>query len=671
MELEKHGDVRIDPYYWLRERDTPEVIEYLRAENAYYEERTAHTRELQDSLFDEYKSRIREEDESVPYLKDGYWYQTLERKGKEYPIYTRRKDGEDTAEVLFDVNEMAAGFDYFHLSSFAVSPDNRRVSYGVDTVSRRIYTLHVRHLDSGELLEDTIPLTTGRSVWASDNRTLFYTRIDEQTLRPFQIYRHVLGTPVEEDVLVYEEEDETFRTFIYRSKSKEYLVIGSESTVSSEYRFARADRPEDEFQIIAPRERDLEYEVLHYGDYFYLYTNKDGARDFKLMRTSVDRTGTENWEDVIPHRPGVFLEDAEIFSDFLVLSEREQGLERIRVRSWDGQTDYYIPFESETYLTGLSVNPAFDTHKLRYFFNEMKEPASIWEFDMKTREAKLLKRFEVPDPNFTPDNYRSERLWAPSGDGKKIPISIVYHKDFEPGQGKPLLLYGYGSYGHTIDPGFSPNRLSLLDRGFAFAIAHVRGGQYLGREWYEEGRMLRKKNTFFDFVDCARHLITEGYADPGHLYAMGGSAGGLLMGAVLNMAPELFHGVIASVPFVDVLTTMLDDTIPLTTGEYDEWGNPNQLEYYEYIKSYSPYDNVAPMRYPHILVTTGYHDSQVQYWEPAKWVARLRDRKTDTNELLFYTQMETGHSGSSGRFESLRDLAREHAFLLDLEGLRE
>ncbi len=654
----------------MRERDSPEVLDHLKSENAYYDAMTAHTKGLQDKLFSEYKSRIKEDDESVPFLKNGYWYQTLERTGLEYPIFTRRKDGKQEAEVLFDVNEMAQGHDYYSLT-YTISSDNLKAAFGVDTVSRRIYTIRFKDLESGELLTDQLDQTTGRAVWAADHRTVFYTRINPETLRPYQIYRHVLGTPTEEDVLVYEEKDETFRAYVYRTKSREFIIIGSESTVSSEYRFIRSDRPMDEFQLMAARIRDLEYDVYHYGSHFYFLTNKDGATDFKLMRAGCERTSPEDWEEVIPHRPGVLLEDIEIFSDYIALCERSEGLGRIRVLSWDGSSDYYLPVDSETYVIGFGINPNFDSSRVRYYFNKMTLPGSIWEYDMGKREAALLKQQEIPDPGFDPDNYHSERIWAKAEDGKEIPISIVSRKEVNKGMDTPLLLYGYGSYGYTVDPYFSTNRLSLLDRGFTFAIAHIRGGQYLGRHWYEEGKLLNKKNTFTDFIACARHLIDQGYTSSDHLYAKGGSAGGLLMGAVMNMAPELFHGVVANVPFVDVVTTMLDETIPLTTGEYDEWGNPNDPVYYHYIKSYSPYDNVARMAYPNLLVTTGYHDSQVQYWEPAKWIARLRERNTGSGKVLFHTQMETGHSGSSGRFEALRDIARDHAFLLELEGTME
>lgn len=668
--LQIHGDNREDPYFWMRDRDAPEVIDYLNSENAYYEAQMVHTKKLQEKLFSEYRSRIKEDDESVPFLKNGYWYQTLERAGLEYPIYTRRKDGQDEAEVLFDVNEMAQGHDYFSLT-YAISSDNRKAAYGVDTVSRRIYTIRFKDLETGELLSDLLEHTTGRAVWASDHRTVFYTRINPETLRPYQIYRHVLGTSTDQDELVYEENDETFRTYVYKTKSREFIIIGSESTVSSEYRFIRSDRQMDEFRLIAPRVRDLEYDVFHYGSHFYFLTNKDGATDFKLMRTGLERTSVEDWEEVIPHRPGVLLEDVEIFTDHLALCERSKGLGRIRVLSWDGSSDYYLPVDSETYVIGFGINPNFDSMRVRYYFNTMTAPGSIWEWDMQDRKPILLKQQEIPDPGFDPNNYQSERIWAKAEDGKQIPISVISRKEFRKGMGAPLLLYGYGSYGYTVDPYFSTNRLSLLDRGFAFAIAHVRGGQYLGRQWYEDGKMLKKKNTFTDFISCARHLVGQGYTTPDHLYAKGGSAGGLLMGAVMNMAPDLFHGIVANVPFVDVVTTMLDETIPLTTGEYDEWGNPNDPEYYHYIKSYSPYDNVERIDYPHLLVTTGYHDSQVQYWEPAKWIARLRERNTGNGKLLFHIQMETGHSGSSGRFEALRDIARDQAFLLELEGILE
>ncbi len=670
--LEFHGDVRIDDYYWMNNRENPDVIDYLKRENEYNEKMTAHTKEFQEKLFEEMKSRIKEDDKSVPYKLNGYWYLTRFEKGYDYPIYSRKKDSLDAPEeVMFNVNEKAAGHDYYSLGGLNVSEDNKLVAFGVDTVSRRKYTIQVKNLETGEILSDKIDNTTGGSTWASDNKTLFYTKKDDQTLRSFRIYKHVLGTDASEDELVYEEEDETFNTYVYKSKSWDYIIIGSASTLTTEYRVLKADNPNGEFKVIQDRERGMEYSISHFGDHFYILTNKDDATNFKLMKTPVDATSSENWTDVIPHREDFLLEDIDIFKEYLVVSERNNGLNKIRISRWDGDKEYYIPFDNETYTAYTSINPSFDTEILRYTYNSLTTPTSVIDFNMKTGEKTVLKEQEVLGGNFDKDNYTSERIWATAADGTKVPVSLVYRKGMEKNGKNPVLQYAYGSYGSTIDPYFSSVRLSLLDRGFIYAIAHIRGGEYLGRNWYEDGKLFKKKNTFTDFIDVSKHLIEEKYTSEEHLYAMGGSAGGLLMGAVVNMAPELYNGVIAAVPFVDVVTTMLDDSIPLTTGEYDEWGNPNNLEYYEYMKSYSPYDNVTAQDYPNMLVTTGLHDSQVQYWEPAKWVAKLRDMKTDNNKLLFHTNMEAGHGGASGRFEALKEVAEEYAFLLDLEGITE
>ena len=667
--LEQHGDVRTDPYFWLRDRDSEEVLEYLRAENAYYEAMTAHTLEFQERLFLEMKSRIREDDSSVPYKRNGYWYITRYETGKEYPVYTRHKENLEAAEeLLFDGNKMAEGFEFFDLKGISISPDNRLASFGVDTLSRRQYNIRVRNLDTGEIYPDLLEHTTGSSVWAADNKTLFYTRKDPVTLRSTCIYKHVLGTPVSEDQLVYEETDESFNTYVYKSKSRKYIIIGSSSTLTTEYRILRADRPQGHFEVFSPRERGVEYSIYHYGTHFYIVTNRDGAHNFKVMKAREGNTAVGYWEDFIPHREDVLIEDIEIFRDYYVVCERHLGLNRILVNRWDQSERYYLPFDNETYVAYPYVNLDFDTDQLRYVYNAMTAPYSVIDFNMKTREKIIRKEQEVLDPNFKKENYRSRRVWAPARDGVNVPISLVYHKDTPMDGSAPLLQYGYGSYGSTIDPYFSTTRLSLLDRGFVYAISHVRGGEYLGRPWYEEGKLLRKKNTFYDFVDCSRYLISEKYSSPDRLYAYGGSAGGLLVGAVINMEPGLYRGVIAAVPFVDVVTTMLDESIPLTTGEYDEWGNPGQKEHYAYMKSYSPYDNVEEKEYPHMLVTCGLHDSQVQYWEPAKWVAKLRDLKTDSNQLFLYTNMEAGHGGASGRFNALKETAREYAFLLDLEG---
>jgi oligopeptidase B len=670
--LEMHGDIRIDNYYWLNERENDEVIDYLERENDYYDKMTVHTNDLQKDLFEEMKSRIKEDDESVPYKYNGYYYITKFEKGKDYPIYTRKKDSlEAEEELLFDVNDMAEGHSYYNLSGLSVSPDNTKVSFGVDTISRRKYTIYIKDLVSGKLLNENIPLTTGGSTWANDNETLFYTQKDEQTLRSNKIYRHRLGTSSEKDDLIFTEEDETFGTFVYKTKSKKFLVIGSYSTLTTEYRIVNADTPFEEFEIFQPRVRGLEYNISHYEDSFYVLTNKDGATNFKLMKTPDTKTLMENWVDMIPHRKDVLLEDIEIFKEYYVLAERNNGLNKIKIVRWDGSNEYYLPFDNETYTAYASVNPEFDSKILRYVYNSLTTPSSIIDFNMETKEQTVLKETEVLGGKFDKNNYDSKRVWATAKDGAKVPVSMVYRKGIEMNGKNPLLLYAYGSYGSTVDPYFSTVRLSLLDRGFIFAIAHVRGSEYLGRDWYEDGKLFNKKNTFTDFVDVSKYLIEEKYTSSEHLYANGGSAGGLLMGAITNMAPELYNGVVAAVPFVDVTTTMLDDSIPLTTGEYDEWGNPNEKEYYEYMTSYSPYDQVEAKAYPNLLVTTGLHDSQVQYWEPAKWVAKLRDMKIDDNLLLLHINMDAGHGGASGRFNALKKYARSYAFLLDLEGIKE
>lgn len=667
--LEKHGDVRIDDYYWLRERENPEVIEYLEQENAYNDQMTAHTKQFQKDLFEEMKARIKEDDESVPYKFNGYWYIVKYETGKDYPIYVRKRESLDAEEeLLFDCNKMAEGEAFFKLTGISISKNNKLVAYGVDRVGRNQFCIQIKNLETGEIYPEKILQTTGSSSWANDNRTLFYSKRNEETLRSDKIYKHILGTDPEEDKLVFFEEDETFNTYIYKTKSQEYLIIGSSSTLSDEYRILKADKPDAGFKLFDKRERGLEYGISHFEDHFYILTNKDEAFNFKLLKTPVEKTLRSNWEEVISHREEVLLEGIDIFRNYLVLSERSRGLNQIRIMRWDGSEDYYLPFESDTYTAGTGHNPDFDTDVLRFGYNSLTTPSSVIDFHMKTRESEVKKEQQVLDPDFKKENYLSERVWATAEDGVKIPISLVYKKGMLRDGKNPLLLYAYGSYGHTIDPSFSTTRLSLLNRGFVYAIAHVRGGEYLGRKWYEDGKLLKKKNTFTDFIACSQFLIEKKYTSPEHLYAMGGSAGGLLMGAILNMAPHLYNGVIASVPFVDVITTMLDDSIPLTTGEYDEWGNPNDKEYYDYIKSYSPYDNVSAQDYPNILVTTGLHDSQVQYWEPAKWVAKLRELKTDTNKLLFHTNMEAGHHGASGRFESLKEVAEDFAFLLDLEG---
>lgn len=668
--LEKHGDTRTDDYFWMNERDAPEVLEFLEGENSYYDTVTAHTKPLQEALFKEMKERIKEDDASVPYYYNGYWYYVRFETGKNYPIYARKKGALEAAEeVMFDNNTMAEGHSYFNQAGYSVSENTELAAFGVDTVSRRQYVLRIKDLKTGELYPEKIENTTGGVVWANDDKTFFYSRKDQQTLRSDKIYKHVLGTDPADDELIYEEKDETFACGVDKSKSKDYIFIVSGSTLSTEVRFAKADGPDFDFKTLQPRQRGLEYNVSHFGEHFYMVTNKDGATNFKLMKTPVSATGAEHWTEVIPHRADTLLEDIEIFREYLVVDERRNGLNHINIKRWDGDQDYYLPFNNETYNVYSSINPDFDTNKLRYSYNALNTPPSVVEFDMRTKEKKVLKEAEVLGGTFDKDNYGTKRLWATADDGVRVPISVIYKKGLTLDGSNPLLQYAYGSYGHTTDPSFSFSRLSLLDRGFIFAIAHVRGGEYMGRSWYEDGKLLKKKNTFTDFIACSKYLIDQKYTSPGHLYAYGGSAGGLLIGAVANMAPELYKGMIAAVPFVDVVTTMLDDSIPLTTGEYDEWGNPDELEYYDYIKSYSPYDQVTKQNYPNLLVTTGYHDSQVQYWEPAKWVARLREMNIGGSTILFNTNMDAGHGGASGRFEALKETAKDYAFLIDLESV--
>lgn len=669
--LKAHDQERIDPYYWMNERENPEVIKYLNAENSYYQEVTAHTKPMQEALYVEMKARIKEDDTSVPYFYNGYYYITRFEKDKDYPIYSRKK-GNLTAEeeIMFDCNVLAEGQAFFHLRGINISEDNQWVAYGIDTVSRREYTLHIKNLITGEVLPIQIEKTTGSSTWANDNKTLFYSRKDEVTLRADKIYKHRLGTTSAEDVVVYFEEDDTFNTFIYKEKSRKFLVIGSESTLTSEYRILEADEPDGAFRIFQKRTRGLEYSIAHYGSHFYVMTNADDADNFKLMQTLETHTEKENWQELIPHREETLLEGIDIFKDFLVISERSDGLSKIKIQPWKNpEAAYYLPFESETYHAYTGANVAFDTDILRYAYQSLTTPSSIIDFNMFTKEQFVQKEQEVLGA-FSKDDYEEKRVWVTATDGVEVPISMVYKKGMELNGKNPCLLYAYGSYGATMEPYFSTIRLSLLDRGFVYAIAHVRGGEDLGRDWYETGKLLDKKNTFTDFIACSKFMIDKGYTSSAHLYAEGGSAGGMLMGVIANEAPELYRGILAQVPFVDVVTTMLDESIPLTTGEYDEWGNPNEREFYEYMLSYSPYDNVKKQAYPNLYVTTGFHDSQVQYWEPAKWIAKLRDFKTNDSLLLLETNMETGHGGASGRFEALKEVAKEYAFLLDLEGIQ-
>jgi len=668
-ELTLHQHTRIDNYYWIKQRENPKVMDYLKAENDYLKAVMKHTEDLQETLFKEIVGRIKQVDTSVPYKYNRYYYYRRYEKGKEYRVYCRKKGSmKGKEEILLNVNQMAKGHAFYNVSGdFSISPDNKIIAYGVDTVSRRIFTLHFKNLVTGEMSSEEIPDTTGGSAWANDNKTVFYT-IKDKTLREYKIFKHRLGSPVSEDKEVFHEADDAFATYVYKSKSKKYIIIRSSSLQSNECRFLEADNPAGEFKIIEPRQKDHEYSVDHYRDKFYIRTNLN-AKNFRLMETPVDKAAKENWTEVIPHREDVLLESFEVFKDFLVVNERNKGLPCLRIITWDKKDDHYIDFGEETYMVYLSANPEFNTGWLRYVYSSLTTPHSTFDYNMNSKEKKLLKQREVVG-DFDPKNYKAERLFAAAAGGTKVPISLVYKKGLKKNGNNPLVLYAYGAYGYSVDPNFNSVRLCLLDRGFVYAIAHIRGGQEMGRYWYEEGKLLKKKNTFTDFIACAEHLVAEKFTTPAKLFANGGSAGGLLMGAVLNMRPDLFKGVIADVPFVDVITTMLDESIPLTTSEYSEWGNPAEKNYYDYMLSYSPYDNVQAKNYPAILVASGLHDSQVQYWEPAKWVAKLRELKTDTNILLLYTNMDTGHDGASGRFTRYRETALKIAFILDQLGIK-
>ena len=673
-----HGHTRIDNYYWLNERENPEVIAYLEAENQYEKACLEHTEPIQEQLFNEITGRIKQDDNSVPIKIRNYYHYTRYEEGKEYPIYCRKKHSLDALEeIILDGNVLAEGHAFFEIGEVSLSEDDRLLAYSIDTVSRRIYDVYVKDLLTGELVGEPIKGTSGNVVWASDNMTLFYG-VKDETLRPCKIMRHRLGTSAADDVQVYEETDETFVCYISKTKSRKYLIINSDSTLSSECRILESNQPEGEFRVFQERQPDMLYGIDHYHDHFYIQTNANGAKNYKIMRTLVGRTEQLYWEEVVPHREKVMIEGFTIFDKFFVIEEREGGLVKIRVKSWDGQMDYYLDFGEPAYTAGVGANPDFEATTLRYAYNSMTTPSSVYEWDMEQRTKTLLKRQEIVG-GYNPEEYVTERLMVPSHDGVLVPLSIVYKKDIlgrvpDPVEGpvchnRPLVLYGYGSYGSSLDAYFSLARLSLLDRGFVWAIAHIRGGEEMGRQWYDDGKMLNKKNTFLDFIACAEYLIKIGYTSPQKMFAMGGSAGGLLMGAVANMRPDLWKGIIAQVPFVDVVTTMLDESIPLTTGEYDEWGNPNEKQYYEYMLSYSPYDNVEAKDYPAMLITTGLHDSQVQYWEPAKWTAKLRALKTDKNPLYLKTEMDYGHGGASGRFEGYKEVALEYAFMLDELGM--
>ncbi|GAB2605311.1 S9 family peptidase [Spirosoma areae] len=672
-ELITNGHKRIDNYYYLNERENPEVINYLKAENTYLDQVLAPVKDLQTKLFEEMKGRIKQQDESVPYKEGNYYYYTRFITGGEYPVYCRKKGSlQGTEEVMFDGNALAKGHNYYQLGGYEISDNDELAIFAEDTVSRRLYTLRVKNLKTGQIYPEAIKNTeAGSFAWATDNKTLFYIKKDPKTLLGYQVYRHALGTDPKADVLVYEEKDNQFYMGLGRSKSKKYITIGSDHNgVATEYRLLEASKPMGEFTVFLPREKGHEYDIVHYKDKFYVRTNWK-AENFRLMEVpegkTTDRTA---WKEVIAHRPEVYLANVDVFVNHLVLGERKAGLTTIRVINQKTKTDEYLNFGEPAYVAGIAYNPDFNTNVLRYSYASLTTPNSTFDYNMDTKEKMLKKQQEVLG-GFDKNNYVSERVYATARDGVKVPVSIVYRKDTKKDGSAPLLQYAYGSYGYSMDPNFSSTRLSLLDRGFIYAIAHIRGGQEMGRRWYEDGKMLKKKNTFNDFVDVSEYLIKNKYTSTDKLFAMGGSAGGLLMGAVVNQAPQLYRGVVAAVPFVDVVTTMLDESIPLTTGEFEEWGNPKNKEYYDYMLSYSPYDNVSAKAYPNLLVTTGLHDSQVQYWEPAKWVAKLRTLKTDTNQLLLHTNMEAGHGGASGRFQALKEIALEYAFMLNLVGERQ
>lgn len=668
-----HGDKVNDNYYWMYDYfgkgpDSTKAVDYLKAENAYLEEVMSPTKKLQEDLFTEMKARIKEKDESVPVFHNGYYYYSRTEDGKQYFKYCRKKGSlEAKEEILLDVDKMAEGHAYYSATGFSISEDNKLMAFGVDIVSRRQYSIYIKNLETGEILKDVIGNTTGGATWANDNKTLFYTWKNETTLLTEKIKRHVLGTDPSTDVLVYDEKDNTNYIGVYKSKNNKYIFIHSGATMSNEVRMIDASRPTDEFKVFQPRMKNVLYYVTSLADKFLIRTNKE-ALNFKLMECPLDKTAETNWKEVIPHSKTVLLEGVTEFKDFVVIEERRDGLVKMRVMNLKNRSEYYIDFGEPTYDAYTAGNPEYNSTTLRYGFSSMITPASTFDYDLNTKAKKLLKQTEVLG-GYNAADYVSERLYATATDGTKIPISIVYKKGFKKDGNAPLLLYAYGSYGASMDATFSSARLSLLNRGFAYALAHIRGGQEMGRQWYEDGKMMKKKNTFTDFIDCGKYLIAEKYTSKNHLFAEGGSAGGLLMGAVTNMAPDMWRGVLAHVPFVDVVNTMLDESIPLTTNEFDEWGNPKNKEAYWYMKSYSPYENVEKKNYPNLLVTTGLHDSQVQYFEPAKWVAKLRDMKTDNNVLLLHTNMEFGHGGASGRFDYLKDVALNYAFMFSLEGI--
>ncbi|WP_374363822.1 S9 family peptidase [Cloacibacterium sp.] len=668
-----HGDEVKDPYYWMidyftKGKDSTKVVNYLKDENTYWETMMKDTEPLRNELFQEMKARIKEKDESVPTLKNGYYYYTKTENGKQYYKYCRKKGNLNAPEeILLDVDKMAEGKPYYYATGFSISPDNQKLIFGVDDVSRRQYHLFLKDLKSGKITDLKIKNTTGSATWANDNKTIFYTSKNEITLLSEKIMRHILGTDSSKDAVVYDEKDKSNYIGIGKSKNDKFILISSAATTSSEVRYINADKPFDDFKVFQPRMKDVLYEVTPLEDKFLITTNKD-ALNFKVMETPLDKTEVANWKDFIPHRKDVLVEGIDEFKNYLVLSERQNGLSQLVIMDRKTGNKEFLKFDEPDYTVYPSGNPEYNTDNFRFGYTSMITPSTQYEQNLKTGARKILKQQEVLG-GYNKNEYTTERVFATAKDGTKIPISIVYKKGIIKNGKNPTLLYAYGSYGNSSDATFSSSRLSLLNRGFVYALTHVRGGQEMGRQWYEDGKMMKKKNTFTDFIDSGEFLVKEGYTSPEHLFAQGGSAGGLLMGAIANMKPELWKGVIAQVPFVDVVNTMLDESIPLTTNEFDEWGNPKNKDAYFYMKSYSPYENVEKKNYPNLLVTTGLHDSQVQYFEPAKWVAKLRDSKTDNNVILLKTDMNYGHGGASGRFDYLKDVALIYAFMLKLEGI--
>jgi len=680
-DMEAHGDVRTDNYYWMRLTDeqksakkydnqTQSVVDYIDEETKYLENSLKHTKPLQKTLYDEMVGRIKKDDESVPYFENEYFYYSRYEEGLEYPIYCRKyKSLENDEEIILNVNILAEGYDYFSIGGMSISPDNKWLSYGVDTLSRRYYKIYFKNLVSGDVLDQTIPNTTGGAAWANDNKTVFYTSKNKVTLLGEKIFRHKIKTDYKKDVLMYFEKDETYYNGVYRSKSGQYIIIYNSSTLVSDYHILDANDPDGQFVNFSPRGKKHEYDIQHYEDYFYIISNKEAPNN-RLMRTKVNATDISNWEEVIAHRKDVHLLGLEIFKNHLVFSERRDGLRAIRIMNMISGNDSYIDFEESTYSAYISINEEYDSNILRYSYSSMLTPSSVYDYNMDTQEKKLLKQSEVIGKGYDQSLYDAETIYASARDGEKIPVYLVYRKDLKKEGPQPLLLYSYGSYGSTSDPYFSSARLSLLDRGIIYALTNVRGSQIFGRQSYEDGKLLKKKNTFYDFIDVGKHLVEKKYTSPDQLFCSGGSAGGLLISAVVNMEPDLWKGAITAVPFVDVVTTMLDPSIPLTSNEWDEWGDPREEEYYHYMLSYSPYDQIEKKKYPNILVTSGFFDSQVQYWEPLKYVAKLRDFWVGNNKLYLYMNMDAGHGGKSGRFKIYKEIALEYAYLLDLVNIK-